>query len=305
MDRLDEFDVFIAILDAGSLAGAARKLRRSAPAITRSLAALEQRIGVRLVERTTRRLAPTDAGKRLGEQARAVLAAYDEAVREDAGAPLRGLLRVTAPTVFGRRHVAPIVNAFLDHHRAVQVELVVDDYNLDLIEEGIDVAVRIGPLPDAGLVARRVGQVRRVLVASRGYLAQRGAPDTPADIAAHDVIFSSLRRGAPEWRFQHDGRDSVVHLAPRLIVNDVDGVLLALHAGRGLARLLSYQVADGVADGSLVRLLTQYEPAPLPVHVVVPSARHMAPKLRAFVDYAVARLEQLDVIGAAAGAPPA
>ena len=296
MDRLEEFEVFIAILDAGSLAGAARKLRRSAPAVTRLLATLEQRIGTRLVERSTRKLAATDAGKRLAEQARRILADYGAAVREDADAPLRGLLRVTAPTVFGRRHVTPIVNSFLDRYPDTQVELVLNDRNLELIEEGLDVAIRIGPLPDTGLVARRLGEVRRVLVASRDYVARRGAPASPADIAEHDIIFTSLRRVTPEWRFQHQGRESVVHLSPRLMVNEIDAVLLALKAGRGLARVLTYQVADDLAEGRVVRLLRDYESAPLPVHLVVASAKYMAPKLRAFIDHALAEFAQLKVI---------
>ncbi|HEY6774842.1 MAG TPA: LysR family transcriptional regulator, partial [Oxalicibacterium sp.] len=165
MDRLDELEVFLAILDTGSLVGAGRKLRRSAPVVTRLLASLEQRIGVRLVERTTRHLAATEAGMRLAAQARQVLMDYDDAVREDANAPLRGTLRLTAPIVFGRRHVAPIVNAYLDLYPEMRVDMVTGDRNLDLIEEGLDIAVRIGAMADTSLVARRVGSVRRMLVA--------------------------------------------------------------------------------------------------------------------------------------------
>lgn len=296
MDRLDELEIFIAILDSGSLAGAGRKLRRSPPAVTRALTALESRLGTRLVERTTRQLAPTEAGKRLAEQARRLLMDYDAAVREDAAAPLRGLLRVTAPAVFGRRHVTPVVNSYLDRYPAMRVELVLNDRNLDLIEEGLDVAVRIGPLPDAGMVARRVGEVRRMLVASPDYLARRGSPKTLAELARHDVIFSSGASNAPEWRFRQGGRDRLVRLTPRLTVNEIEAVLLAVKAGRGLARVLSYQVAEDLASGTLQRLLSQTEPAPLPVHVVLSSTRHMAPKLRAFVDQAVAALGRLAVI---------
>ncbi len=296
MDRLDELEIFAAILDSGSLAGAGRKLRRSPPAITRALNALESRLGTRLLERTTRQLAPTEAGRRLAEQARRLLMDYDAAVREDAAAPLRGLLRVTAPTVFGRRHVAPIVNSYLDRYPAMRVELVLNDRNLDLIEEGLDVAVRIGPLPDAGMVARQVGEVRRMLVASPDYLARRGSPKSLAELAQHDVIFGSGLAKAQEWRFRQGGRDRLVRLTPRLMVNEIEAVLLAVKAGRGLARVLSYQVAEDLAGGALLRLLPQSEPAPLPVHVVVSSTRHMAPKLRAFVDHAVAALGCLAVI---------
>jgi DNA-binding transcriptional LysR family regulator len=296
MDRLEELEIFTAILDAGSLAGAARKLRRSAPAVTRALAALEQRIGTRLVERTTRRLAPTEAGRRLGEQARRVLAEYEAAVTEDAAAPLKGLLRITAPSVFGTRHVTPVIGSFLDKYPGMRVELVFDDRYVDLIDGGLDAAVRIGPLPDGGLVARRVGEVRRMVVASRAYVRRRGAPVSPKDIAAHDVIFNTSRSATAEWRFRHGGREAVVHLAPRFSVNSVEAMLSMMRAGRGLARPLSYQVADDLATGRVVRLLAAYEPAPLPVHVVMPSAKYMAPKLRAFVDHAVAALGNLDVL---------
>ena len=296
MDRLDELLVFVAILDAGSLNGAARRLRRSAPAVTRALAALEDRVGLRLVERTTRRLAPTDAGLRLAEMGRRVLADYDAAVREEEGAPLRGKLRITAPHVFGRRHVTPAVIAFLDQHPDLQVELVFNDRNIDLIEHGIDLAVRIGPLADTGMMARQVGQVRRILVASPAYLAARGAPATPHELEQHDVIFNAGAATATEWRFRHGGKELLVRLNPRLSVNEIDAILMALVAGRGIGRPLSYQVAPHLADGTLVRLLPEYEPAPLPVNLLVPSARHMAPRLRACFDFLAAHLAALDVI---------
>lgn len=296
MDRLDELLIFTAILDAGSLNGAARKLRRSSPAVTRALAALEERVGLRLVERTTRKLAPTEAGLRLAEMARRVLADYEEAVREEEGAPLRGKLRITAPHVFGRRHVTPAIIAFLDQHPALQVELVFNDRNLDLIEHGIDLAVRIGALADTGMVARKVGQVRRLLVASPAYLAARGTPATPAALEQHDVIYNAGHGTATEWRFREHGRELVVKLNPRLSVNEIDAILMAALAGRGIGRPLSYQVAEQLAAGTLVRLLQDYEPAPLPVQLLVPSARHMAPRLRACFDFLAARLAALAVI---------
>ncbi|MDM5179671.1 LysR family transcriptional regulator [Massilia sp. DJPM01] len=295
MDRFDELQIFVAILDAGSLSGAARRLRRSAPAVTRALAALEERVGTRLVERTTRRLAATEAGLRLAEMARRVLADYDDAVREDDNAPLRGRLRITVPNVFGRRHVAPAMIDFLDLHPALQVELVFNDRNLDMIEHGLDLAVRIGPLPATGMMARQVGQVRRMLVASPAYLARRGTPSSPRELDAHDIIFSEQRMGT-EWRFLDAGRECAVRLAPRLIVNEIDTMLLAVLAGRGIGRPLSYQVAEQLAAGTLVRLLPACEPAPLPVQLLVPSARHMAPRLRACIEFLVPRLTALPVL---------
>src|SRR5256885_2317858 len=218
MDRLEELAVLVAITDHRSLAAAARRLRRSAPAITRALAALESRVGARLVERTTRKLSLTEAGRVLAERSRALLNEYDVAIGDVADEPARGLLRVTAPVQFGRRHVAPLVTRFLDAYPEIQVELVLNDRNLDLIEEGLDVAVRIGPLADSSLLARRVGEVRRVLVASPDYLTRRGPPSKPADLSGHDTIFGTIRAGSLEWRFGSPKRSTVVRLSPRLLV---------------------------------------------------------------------------------------
>lgn len=201
MDRLDELAIFVAILDEGSLAAAARKLRRSPPAVTRALAMLEERVGARLLERTTRRSRPTDAGRRLADDARQVLAGYGDAVREVAASSVRGVLRVTAPLVFGRRHITPIVASFLDAHPGIRVDLVLSDRNLDMVDDGLDVALRIGVLADSSLVARKVGEVRRVLIASPRYLAGRPPLRTPHDLTRHDVIFTNSRPGALEARF--------------------------------------------------------------------------------------------------------
>ena len=299
MDRLDELRVFTTILDAGSLRAAARRLRRSAPSVTRSLAAIEERIGVRLVERTTHHLAPTEAGRRLADRARQLLSDYDAVVGEAADvreASLRGLLRVTAPTVFGRRHIVPVVASFLDIHPAVRVELVLSDRNLDLIEEGFDVAVRLGPLAESRLVARRVGEVRRVLVASTDYLARRGNPRRPGDLAQHDIVYCGVLSNPMEWRFRSNGRDQIVRLVPRLIFNDVQATVLAVKAGRGIGRLLSYQVCDELKSGALVRLFSKFEPPPFPVQLVVTTARHMPAHARAFLDHAAQLLKVLPAI---------
>jgi DNA-binding transcriptional LysR family regulator len=296
MDRLDELTIFVSIIDAGSLAGAARRLRRSAPAVTRALTALEERVGARLIERTTRRLTPTDAGRELAAQARRLIADYETAVSGAAAAEPHGLLRITAPRVFGRLHVAPVVTSFLDRYPGVSAELLLNDRNVDLIEEDLHVAVRIGPMADSRLVARRVGEVRRVVVASPAYLSARGTPMRPDELPRHETIIGFGVIDRPEWRFGTGARGPVIRLTPRLIVNDVDATLTAVRAGRGIGRALSYQVAEDLAAGSLVRLLTSFEPAPLPVQLVVSSGRHMAPKVRAFLDHAAATLERLAVL---------
>src|SRR6202789_892610 len=299
MDRLDELTIFRAIAETGSLARAARRLRRSPPAVTRALSALEDRAGVRLIERTTRRLVLTEAGRELAERARSLLADYEGAVHGQEAAPVRGLLRVSAPVTFGRRHMAPLVSGFLDRFADVQVELVLNDRNVDLIEERLDRAPRIGGLRDSTLVARKVGEVRRVLVASPAYLAARGEPKTPADLEAHDTIFGALWSGAPEWRFGAADRATVVRLSPRLLVNDAEAVLYATRAGRGIARVLSYQAADDLAAGTLARLMVEFEPEPSPVQLVTLSAGRGSPKLRAFLDHATAVLRALPVIHSA------
>lgn len=296
MDRLRELAVLVAVIDNGSLAAASRRLRQSPPAVTRALAALEDRVGVRLVERTTRRLSATEAGRAFAERARALLNEYDSAVTGFAEAPLRGTLRVTAPLSFGRRHIAPLVIGFLQAFPEMQIELVLNDRNLDLIEHGLDAAVRIGPLEDSSLKARRVGEVRRILVASPAYLAARGTPKKPADLADHDTIFGTTRSEPSEWRFGSLKRRFVVRLSPRLLVNDVETRLVAARAGQGITQVLSYQVSDELKAGSLVRILPAFEPAPLPIHLVAQSSGLKAPKVKAFLDYAAASLAALPVI---------
>jgi DNA-binding transcriptional LysR family regulator len=296
MDRLDELAVLVAVVDQGSLVGAARRLRRSPPAITRALAALEHRVGARLIERTTRRLSPTDVGRALAEESRALLSAYDEAVADISPAPVRGLLRITAPVQFGKRHVAPLATAFLRRFPDSQVELVLHDRNLDLIEESLDVAIRIGALSDSSLLARRVGEVHQVVVASPDYLSRRGTPATPADLSAHETIFSTSTSGPLEWRFGSRGRSVAVRLVPRLLVNDVEARLAAARAGQGIVRMLSYQVFEELASGKLVRLLQSFEPPSLPVQLLTASRAHMPPKIRAFIDLAAGELATLRAI---------
>lgn len=298
MDRLDELAIFVAVVQHGSLAAAGRKLRRSAPAVTRAIASLEQRFGARLVERTTRRLAPTEAGLRLAERAHLLLTDYQAAVLDTADTQLTGLLRITSPVQFGRKHVAPVVMAFLDLYPQMQIEMVLNDRNLDLIDEGLDVAVRIGHLQDSSRVARRLGQVSRVTVASPDYLARRGEPQEPAQLAEHDTIVGTQRASLREWRFGPQENGERVRLTPRLLLNDVETQLLAVRAGKGIARLLSYQVADDLAAGTLVRLLPAFEPLPMPVQLVAQNMQRMPLKVRTFWDYAWQELSQLAQIQA-------
>jgi len=295
MDRLDEFAIFVRIVEDGSLTRAAQRLRRSAPAVTRALAALEDRIGVRLIDRTTRRLAPTEAGRALYERARAVVADYEAAAAGAREAPVRGLLRIAAPVQFGRRHVAPLATRFLDSHDGVEIELLLNDRNVDLIEEGIDVAIRIGALADSGLVARPVGHVRRQWVASAAYLTAHGTPRQPADLARHEALLGTSG-GAMEWTFAGRRRGAPTHLAGRLRVDDIETRLRLAREGRGIAQFLSYQVAEDLAAGRLVRLLRRFEAPPLPVQLLTKGRAHRAPKIEAFLDFAARKMSALPVL---------
>jgi DNA-binding transcriptional LysR family regulator len=294
MDRIGELEIFVRIVEESSLVRAASRLRRSAPAVTRALASLEARLGVRLIDRTTRRLAPTEAGRLLYDKARAVLGDYEAATLGVREAPVRGLLRVAAPVQFGRRHVAPIVTAFLDAHADAEVELLLNDRNVDLIDEAIDVAVRIGSLADSGLAARSVGEVRRLWVASPGYLESRGTPKTPEDLAGHEAVLGTFRR-APSWDFVRP-RGGPVRIAARLRSDDIETRLWAVLEGRGIGQFLSYQVAGDLAAGRLVRLLRAHEQQAIPVHLLTKGRTNRAPKVDAFLDFAARRLLALPVL---------
>jgi DNA-binding transcriptional LysR family regulator len=294
MDRLDELALLLAILDRGSLSGAARKTHRSPAAVTRILNDMEHRLGVRLFERTTRRLAPTEAGQMLAEHARRLLDGYDDALHDLTGLATlpSGILRVTAPLLFGRRHVAPIVGRFLDRYPKISVELLLTNELVDLLARAIDVALRIGHLADSPLVARCVGQVRRVVVASPEYLAKHGEPTSPGDLHRHELVVQSGGEGVTDWEFG-PAKDARTTVRPRgrLVVNQAETAIEAARASRGLIRCLSYQVAEELACGELVRVLRPFEPSALPVNLVFTDRRFMIRRVRTFVDFAVKELD--------------
>ncbi len=291
MDRLTAMTVFAAVCDAASFAGAARRLGMSPPVITRTVVALETHLGVRLLQRTTRSLHLTEAGTRYLEQVRRVLAeadAADEIARGEQERP-RGRLTVTAPLIFGRMHVAGLVRRYMAAHPDVTAELQLNDRNVNLVEEGVDVAIRIGALDDSSLVARRLGTTRRVIVASPAYLAARGAPVSPADIEAHDTISFGPSHAARDWTFA-DADDATrltrVPIQPRLATNSGDAAIDYALEGGGLVRALHYQVAAHIAAGQLAVVLADHEPAPSPIHALYPSARLLPARVRAFLDLA-------------------
>lgn len=294
MDRLHEIEVFVAVAEAGGFARAARRLRLSPPAVTRAVAALEERLGARVFERTTRSLVITEVGRRFLETARRILADLDAAEKEAVGTTTmpQGHLTVTASPAFGRSVVAPVVGAFLDRHPRVTVSLLLLDRLANLVEEGIDVAVRIAHLPNSSLIARRVGAVRRLLVASPDYLARRGVPRTPQDLRLHAVIAFTGLMPDRAWRYADGTATGTVSFMPRLEVNDALAAVAAAEAGEGITVSLSYMVADAIRAGRLVPVLDAHAPPPVPVHVVHPGSRLVSPKLRAFVDFAAPRLRE-------------
>jgi len=293
MDRLHEIEVFVAVADAGSFAKAGERLRLSPPAVTRAISALEDRLGARVFNRTTRSLSITDVGQRFLESARRVLTDLDTAEKEAVGeaATPHGHLTITASVTFGRSCLAPVVCDFLGQHPRVTASVLLLDRIVNLVEEGVDVGVRIGHLPDSTLIAKRIGAVRRVLVASPDYLARRGAPLSPTDLRLHSMIAITGLMPNREWRFLNGQRQGSVSLNPTLEINDAVAVIQAAEEGHGITIALSYMVSDQVRDGKLVPVLDTLTLPPQPVHLVYPQAQLVAPKIRAFIDFAAPRLK--------------
>lgn len=294
MDRIDAMKVFVAALDEGSLAGAGRRLGRSPAAVSRAIAFLETHVGAQLLHRTTRSIKMSEAGERYAVACRRILTDLEEAEILAAGersAP-RGMLTLTAPVLSGELVLRPILDAFMDAYPAVSARLHVLDRPVNLIDEGIDIALRIAHLPDSTLVAIGVGEVRLVVAASPRYLAQHPRIEEPGDLAKHQII-AFTQRGLDSWSFPPLPGSSVprtVHFTPRLVTNSVRGAVASAADGRGVTRMLSYHVAEHVREGELEIVLTGDEPPPRPVHLISPPGRLSVPKVRAFVDFAVPRL---------------
>ncbi len=284
--------IFVRIVEAGSLTGAAERLGCSLTAVVRSLAALEEALGARLINRSTRRMALTAEGRDYFERCRRLLAEVEEAeaVLTDRRREPSGRLVLTAPVMFGRLHVAPVVTDFLAAYPAVRAELVLLDRIVDLLEEGIDLAVRIGPLPDSALVARPVGSTRRVLCATPEYLKAHGTPEHPRGLARHRLIRFTGLDGGQDWVFQRGAETVRVPVADVFACNHVDVAVEACTKGLGCGRFLAYQVRRLLDGGQLVRLLPQWEPEAAAVSIVYPHSRLLSPRIRAFVDWAVPRL---------------
>ena len=283
MDRLGAMRVFVSVAKLGSFTEAARRLQLSPSVVTRSIAQLEDALGLTLLLRTTRSLRLTERGELYLESCQQILQDVDSVERQVRGEDVapRGTLKVAAPVVFGRLHVLPIVNRVLSEHREVAVELTLSDRNIHLVEEGVDVAVRIGELADSSLIGVKLGVVSRVTVASPAYLKERGAPKSPAELAAHDIVAFAGLGVTDEWRF--DGAGKPVRLEPRLIVNSVDASIAAAEAGIGITRVLSYQVKASVVAGRLRPMLQQFAPPPMPVNVVYLARRIASANIAVFI----------------------
>ncbi|KSV72703.1 LysR family transcriptional regulator [Sinorhizobium sp. Sb3] len=292
MDRLDAMGVLLAVIDSGSLSAASRQLKMPLATVSRKVSELEAHLGAQLITRTNRKILLTETGRSYVEAAKEILARVEEAERVAAGeySAVKGDLTISAPIVFGRLHVLPVVVDFLKAHPEIDMRLALGDRFANLVDDHIDLALRIGNLPDSNLVATRLGSVRRVVYASPGYVAQHGAPGHPNELAEHDCITFENVTAAHVWRFLDDGRELAAPIRSRLIVNTAESAVDAAISGLGLTRVLSYQVASPVSEGLLVPLLEAFEHPPLPVQLVYLPQGLVPMKLRAFVDFAVPRL---------------
>ena len=289
MDVLTGMSIFAAVVENNSLAGAARHMNLSPSVVSKQLSALEDRLGVRLLNRTTRRVSLTEVGSAYYERCKRILADVDEAEAAvtTAHSSPRGLLKITAPSTFAHRHVAPHLPGFIDRFPEVQVQLLVADRLVDLVEEGVDLAIRIAQLKDSSLIARKLAPNHRKLVAAPSYLEKWGVPAKPEDLADHALI--TLQPGNPinDWHFRVDDEERVFRARGLIATNHGDSILALALSGAGLTMLAAHVVGEYVQDGRLVSVLDDLVSEDVPIYAVYPSNRHLSPKVRAFVDYLV------------------
>ncbi|GAB3256185.1 LysR family transcriptional regulator [Chitinimonas naiadis] len=292
MDRLHLMAVFVAVGEEESFSAGARRMGMSPPAVTRAISALEDKLGVKLLLRTTRYVRVTEAGQRYLDDARRILEEVDVADEAAAGinAAPRGHLTVTAPVLFGKMFVMPGILEYLNRNPDADVSALFLDRVVNLLEEGVDVAVRIGPLPDSSMRAIRVGQVRRILCASPGYLDRHGEPRTPEELIGRTIIAASSVSPTVEWKFGPEQSPCVIKLKPRLTVTSNDAAIDAASSGMGVTRLMSYQIGPQLEAGRLKIVLSEYENAPLPIHIVHRESKYGSAKVRSFIDLMADRL---------------
>ncbi|MFT4190676.1 MAG: LysR family transcriptional regulator [Comamonas sp.] len=291
MDRALEMTVFVTVVEAGSFVGAVEPLRLSKPAVSRHVNALEQRLGVRLLQRTTRRLSLTDEGRTFYRRAKEVLAQLDEAEAEvkPSGEPT-GTLRVNVPVSFGIRHLAPLWGAFMQRYPRVTLEITLNDRVIDLLEEGYDLTVRISALASSSLISRRLATTRMLLCAAPGYLREHGTPAHPHDLVAHRLLSYSNWSGRDEWRFEHTSGPVSTRVRPAVLSNNGDTTRMLAIQGHGISLEPSFMVADDLARGDLVEVLPAYRALTLGIYAVYPSRQHLPLRTRCLIDYLVQAL---------------
>lgn len=293
MDHLHLMQVYVVVAEEQGFASGARRLKMSPPAVTRAVAALEEKLGVKLLNRTTRYVRTTEAGKRYLEDARRIIQEVELANEAAIGinAAPKGRLVITAPVLFGQKFVMPGIVDYLSTYPHTQVEAIFLDRVVNLLEEGFDLGIRIGNLPDSSMHAKKVGTVRLMLVAAPEYLDKMGIPQSPDDLQSHTLISSSAGNLAHDWHFEQKNKKHTVRIHPRLTTTTNQGAINAARAGLGITRIISYQVTQELAEGSLKTILENYELPPLPVHIINREGRMISSKVRCFIDLLAARLK--------------
>lgn len=288
MDKFRELSTFVTVAEEKAFNRAARKLSMSPSVVTRLVNALEDRIGAKLFTRTTRHVSLTEAGERLYHEADRILSALDEAEALASGAYQnpQGILNITAPVEFGQKYIVPILCDFLDKYPDVSIKSTFLDRTVHLIEEGYDLAIRIGNLPDSSFYAKKVGKIKLIIAASPEYLKENGQPQKPEDLQKHQIINTPPRNTEDEWLFQKNGITSKYPLSPRLSVNTISSAINAARSGWGIIRALSYQISEEIKNGELIEILQDYDDRELPIQIVYPESIRMPAKTRAFIDFA-------------------
>lgn len=299
MDRLAAMETYIGVVEAGSFSAAARRLNTGQPAVSKAIAQLEDRLGTRLLLRSTRGLVVTEAGQRFYEHAKRAVEEADQAdhAARDASASLTGKLRVCAAVTFARLHVLPALKAFMDKHPQLEIEIVLDDRQVDLLEEGIDVALRMGALSDSAMTARRIAQCPRMVMGTPGYFAATGVPRIPADLSQHQAVIQSRRTGGESWSFSKGESQVAVAVSGRVRVNAAEGVRAAVMGGMGLAIASEWMFSPELRDGSVCQVLKDWSLPPMDLWALSPAGRMTSAKARAFVDFVESTLSASGVAG--------
>ena len=287
MDRMTAMETFVAVVEAGSFSAAARRLNVGQPAVSKSIAQLEERVGARLLLRSTRGLNTTDAGQRFYEHAKVAIDEAEEAehAARQSSEGLSGRLRVSAAVTFARLHILPALKGFLDEHPQLEIDIVLDDRNIDLFEEGMDVALRMGALDDSAMTARRIARSPRFVVGTPAYFAEAGMPATPADLSGHQAIVYSQRGGGESWSFSQNGKEVAVVVSGRVRVSAAEGIRTAVLSDMGIAIASQWMFEPELADGTVRAVLTDWQLPPVDLWAVFPSGRRVTSKARAFVAF--------------------